>query len=77
MPYKDPEKRRAANAERMRRRRAEGTAWIDPDKESERKARWYHEQGGKEKHDAAQRALRSGKRAQALKEFIKQTRKPS
>ena len=49
MPIKDPERRREANRERMRRKRAEGVAWIDPEKERARKAQWYYEQGGKER----------------------------
>lgn len=47
MPHKDPEKRREANKERMRRKRAEGEAWVNPAKEAERKAEWYSERGGK------------------------------
>lgn len=66
MPFKDPEKRRLANAERMRRRRAEGTAWIDPVKEAERKARWYHEDGGKEKIVACNRQRRQQAKEQGL-----------
>lgn len=68
MPIKDPEKRRLANAERMRRRRAEGTAWIDPEKEAARKRRWYDE-GGKEKIVAANRARRQRANEQAVADF--------
>jgi hypothetical protein len=48
MPHKDPEQRKEANKERMRRKRAAGEAWIDPAKEAARKAAWYFEKGGKQ-----------------------------
>lgn len=70
MPIKDPEKRRLANAERMRRRRAEGDAWIDPEKEAARKRRWYDE-GGKEKIVAANRARRQRANEQGVADFAK------
>lgn len=70
MPIKDPDKRRAANAERMRRRRAEGTAWVDPEKEAERKRRWYDE-GGKEKIMDATKARRQAAKEQGLKAFTR------
>lgn len=76
MPYKDPDQRKAANAARMRRRRAEGQAWIDPAVEAERKARWYAE-GGKEKHDAAQRARRQAQRIQGVMSTLRKLKDKS
>ena len=70
MPIKDPDARRKANAERMRKRRAEGTAWIDPEKEAKRKAKWY-ENGGKEKLRESTRQRRQRAREQALQEFTR------
>ena len=76
MPIKDPEKRRLANAERMRRRRAEGAAWVDPEKEAARKRRWY-DAGGKEKIVASNRARRQRANEQAVTDFTKRiTREP-
>lgn len=65
MPYKDPEQRKEANRIRMQRRRAEGAAWIDPEKEKARKLRWY-EGGGKEKMIADQRVRRGEARAEKI-----------
>ncbi|MBK1814094.1 hypothetical protein JIN84_00540 [Luteolibacter yonseiensis] len=76
MPIKDPEKRRLANAERMRRRRAEGAAWIDPEKEAARKRRWY-DAGGKEKIVANNRARRQRANEQAVADFSKRITGPA
>lgn len=65
MPYKDPEQRKEANRLRMQKRRAEG-AWLDPAKEAERKARWYAEQGGKEKRLEADRRRLSARKAEKI-----------
>jgi len=60
MPYRDPVKRREANAERMRKRRAAGTDWpVDPDKEARRKRIWYLWRGGKEKIQDAEKRRKS------------------
>ncbi len=61
----------------MRRRRAEGAAWIDPVKEAERKARWYHEQGGKRKLVEANRRRRQAAREQGLAALVRKLQKPS
>lgn len=75
MPHKDPDERRRANRERMRLRRAEGTAWIDPDKEAERKKVWYEEQGGKAKLNAARNARKQLSRQQTVAEFYRKVTK--
>lgn len=67
MPYKDPEKRRAANRERMRRKRAEG-AYVDPAKETERKAAWYAA-GGKQNRLESDRRRAARKKEEKLNDL--------
>ncbi len=60
----------------MRKRRAEGAAWIDPIKEAERKARWYHGQGGKAKLVEATRRRRQAERDQGLAAMVRKLQEP-
>ncbi len=66
MPYADPEKRKAMNRERNRRRRKSAEF---REKESQQKAEWFQE--NKARLREKQRQYRSGLREQSLLNFQK------
>ena len=73
MPIRDPEKRREANREAMRRRRAAGLSVEDPLLAAQRKRRWYEPR--RAEIVAKNRERRQAEKEQALINFTR-TLKP-